>query len=394
MSLILSTGVDPILTKLVLISLGIIVLGFFLKRLKQPYIVAYILAGVIMGPSVLGIVSDESLISNLGSFGLVLLLFFIGMEISLPQLISNLKISVIGTVLQVGFSILAVWSIGFFLDWPLYRIILLGFVISISSTAVVIKLLQDRNETNSKTGQNVIGILLAQDVIIVPMLITLNYLSGQKPENIEVLKQVVGGCFMVGIIVWVMRKKEIRFPFDDKIKADHEMQVFAAIAVCFGFSVITAFLGLSSALGAFIAGILVSSAQATKWVHESLHAFRVVFVAIFFVSIGMLIDLSFLHENLSVVMLLVLAVFLTNNIINAVVLRILGVDWRSSIYSGAILAQIGEFSFILGATAFAMNMIVDYTYQLIISVISITLVISPIWIVIVRSILMRNKTVN
>ena len=384
--------VDPILSGLVWLALGIVFLGFLLKRFHQPYVIAYIIAGVCMGPYGLKVVTDEALISGLGSFGLVLLLFFIGMEMSLPQLIGNWKKSVLGTTLQIFFSIAAVLLVGHFLHWPMHRIVMLGFVLSLSSTAVVIKLLQDRNETHTPIGQNVIGILLAQDVLIVPMLITLNYLSGKPPETNEVILQIIGGIAILGVIAWVSKKKHIRLPFDRRIEEDHEMQVFIAFAACFGCSVLTAWFGLSSALGAFVAGILISSARATEWVHQSLHSFRVVFVALFFVSIGMLIDLSFIRDNWATVLLMVAMVFLVNNLINAVVLRIFRENWKNSLYAGAILAQIGEFSFILGATGFGMGMISEYTYQLIISVISISLVLSPLWIARVRNRLFQPHT--
>lgn len=392
--LILSMQADPMLSNFVLLAIGIIFIGVILKLLKQPYVVAYIVVGILMGPHVLQIVTDEVLITNMGSIGLILLLFFIGMEISLPQLITNWKISVIGTLIQVLFSITAVFVIGYFLNWPLNRIIMLGFVISLSSTAVVIKLLQEREETTTKVGQNVIGILLAQDIIIVPMMIILSYLSGKSPDTIDIVKQLIGGVFIIGIIFLVLKKKRIKLPFEKQIIKDHEIQVFIAFAICFGFAIITAFLGLSSALGAFVAGILVSSVRSTKWIHQSLHAFRVVFVALFFVSIGMLIDLSFLRLNMPIVLLFVFIVFIVNSLINTIVMRIFGVSWRDSIYSGSILAQIGEFSFVIGSAGYGSGIITEYAYQLIISIISISLVISPIWIVITRRLFLKDKILN
>lgn len=379
-------GADPILSKLVLLSGGIIVLSFILKLLKQPYVIAYILAGVVLGSHGLELVTDEALITNLGSFGLILLLFFIGMEISLPDLIANWRISIFGTLLQVAFSVLAVYALGFFMDWEMARIVKLGFVISLSSTAVVIKILADRDELKTKVGQNVLGILLAQDVFIVPMLIALSYLSGKPPEPSEIIMQVVGGLFIIAVIAYVMYKKHITLPFEKLIKSDHELQVFIAFAFCFGFAVVTALFGLSSALGAFVAGILVSSAKATGWVHESLHAFRVVFVALFFVSVGMLIDLDFFQQNFQTVLLLVLLIFLVNNVINAVVMRMFGQKWADSLYGGAILSQVGEFSFILSSAGYAVGIITEYTYQLIVSIIPITLVISPFWAALVKRI--------
>ncbi|UZR99947.1 cation:proton antiporter [Chondrinema litorale] len=391
MYIIFAIQVDPVLSILVVLSIGIILTSFVFKLLKQPYIIAYILVGIFMGPNGMQIVTDESLISNLGSFGLVLLLFFIGMEISLPKLIANWRISVFGTLIQVVFSVGAVWIVGYFLNWQLEHIIVLGFVISLSSSAIVINFLQNKDLISSKVGQNVIGILLIQDVLVIPMLIIINYISGAIPQPKDIIKQIIGAGLILGIIIWILKNKKIKLPFGTYIRKDHEIQVFIAFAFCFGFSIITTFFGLSSALGAFVAGIIVSSAEETKWVQNSLYAFRIIFVALFFVSIGMLIDLSFLIENIGIVSIMVLLAFLTNNLINTIIVRVLGERWSDSFYTGAILAQIGEFSFILGATSYFIGLISGYTYQLIISTISITLIISPFWIFLVGKIIAKSK---
>jgi CPA2 family monovalent cation:H+ antiporter-2 len=275
----------------------IITVGFVLRIFKQPAMVTYIVVGILVGPNGFAVITDESLITNLGSLGLVLLLFFIGMEIHLPNLITNWKVSVFGTIIQIAVSIFIVWLLGQYFNWNLNQVVMLGFVISLSSTAVIVKLLQERNEMQTKAGQNVLGVLLVQDVLIVPMIIILGYMSGEKPDTSDVLKQIFGGIFITGIIIYILKKKEIKLPFMGFLRKDHEMQVFVAFALCFGFSIITALLGLSSALGAFVAGIILASTKSTKWVHDSLHAFKIMFVALFFVSVGMLIDLKFLQEN-------------------------------------------------------------------------------------------------
>ena len=372
--------IDPILSNFVILSLVIIVVGFLLRILKQPSVITYIIVGVIVGPHILEVIKDESLISNLGSLGLVLLLFFIGMEIHLPNLISNWKVSIIGTFFQIVVSVFVLWLLSFWFDWQLNQIIMLGFVISLSSTAVIIKLLQERNELNSKVGQMVLGVLLAQDIFIVPMLIIINYLGGHKPDGIEIIKQMVGGVLIVGLIIYIIYKKEIKIPFQSYIKKDHEMQVFLAFSLCFGFSIITAFLGLSAALGAFVGGIVLSATKSTKWIHDSLGAFKTMFVALFFVSVGMIIDLIFLKNNALTIGVLVLLVFVLNNTINVIVLRFFCKDWKISFYAGALLSQIGEFSFIISSTGYYTGIIEDYAYQLTISTIALTLLFSPFWI--------------
>ncbi|MBK3519169.1 cation:proton antiporter domain-containing protein [Carboxylicivirga marina] len=384
--MIATISIDPVLSKFVILSMVIIVVGFILQVFKQPSIVTYLIVGVLVGPYGFKLVTDEILITNLGSLGLVLLLFFVGMEIHLPNLITNWKVSIIGTLIQIVFSVVVVWLLGKFFNWEINQVILLGFVISLSSTAVIVKLLQERGELFTKVGQNVLGVLIAQDILIVPMLIIMGYLGGNKPEITEIIKQIIGGLLIIGIIIYILIKKEIRLPFMSYISKDHEVQVFVAFTLCFGFSIITAFFGLSSALGAFVAGIILSSTKSTTWVHNSLHAFKIMFVALFFVSIGMLIDLQFLKVNAIIIGSLVLIVFVVNNAINILIMRLFCKDWKLSFYAGALLSQIGEFSFILGSTGYYSGIITIYSYQLIISTIALTLFISPLWINFARKI--------
>ena len=378
--ILLAAGVDPNLSQFFLIGLAIFGLCILLRFFRQPYAVAYILAGVMLGEDGFQILTDQAVISSMGEFGLILLLFFIGMEISLPDLLKNWKVPAFGTLFQILGSVLTVLLLGYSMGWEINRSIVLGFVISLSSSAVVIKILQDNQESQTPIGKNVISILLMQDILIVPMLIATNYLAGQVPATSEVIRQLLGGGLIIGLIIWLTKKKTIQLPYSKVVEEDHELQVFVAFITCFGFALLTAFFGLSAALGAFVGGIVVNSAQSTNWFHDSLHAFRVVLVAIFFISVGMMIDLDFLVKNGRVIALLVGAVLITNHFINAVILRYFGNNWSDSIYGGALLAQIGELSFILAAIAFADNIISDFGYQLAILVIAITLLISPLWI--------------
>jgi CPA2 family monovalent cation:H+ antiporter-2 len=173
-------------------------------------------------------------------------------------------------------------------------------------------------------------------------------------------------------------------PFET-LRKDHEMQVFAAFVACFGLALLTGLLGLSAALGAFVAGILVTAARETQWVHLSLGPFRVVLVAVFFVSIGMLLDLVFLREHWITVCLLVAVTFLANTFINAIAFRSLGRNWNQSLYGGALLSQIGEFSFVLAAVGLEADLIAYTGYQITLAVIFLTLLLSPGWIALVKT---------
>jgi len=371
---------DPNLLIFVLIALIIIGLATLLRYFKQPFVIAYILAGVLLGKYGFEIIVDETLIKGIGEFGLILLLFFIGMEIDLKDFLKNWKIATFGTLSQIFGSVFLVSLIGYAFGWQLNRIIILGFIISLSSSAVIIKLLQDNQESQSEVGKNIISILLMQDILIVPMLIATNYLGGNVPSTIDIIMQIVGGILLIGSMVWIFNKKEFRLPFSKTIEKDHELQVFFAFIVCFGFAVLTALFGLSAALGAFVGGMVVHAAKSTDWFHDSLNSFRVIFVALFFVSIGMLIDIRFVTAHWQTIGLLLIAVYLSNHLINALVLQFFGRNWTNSLYGGALLAQIGELAFILVSSAYYTAIISDFEYQLTIVTIALTLLISPFWI--------------
>lgn len=371
---------DPALPTVVLVVLLILLVSLVLKALRQPHVVGYLLAGVLLGPHALGVVTDVDLINRLGAAGLVFLLFFIGMEVSPHRLASSWKVTLVGTLLQIAVTVGLVALLGVAFDWPASRVLLIGFAASLSSTAVILKLLKDSNQLESRTGQNVLGILLAQDIAIVPMLIVIGLFSGSSVSAKQLLLQILGAVVLLGVVVLTVAKKNLHLPFKAALRQDRELQIFGALAICFGLAVFSGAFYLSTALGAFVGGILVGSARETSWFHESLDPFRVLFVALFFVSVGMIINLEFISENLWQIGILVVIVFVTNTLINAGILRVLGEDVRDSLYAGAMLAQIGEFSFLLAAVGLQSEIISPFAYQIAVAVISITLVLSPAWI--------------
>jgi CPA2 family monovalent cation:H+ antiporter-2 len=382
---------DPLLPPLVGMISIILALGLLFQFFRQPQLVAYILAGVVMGPSGLGMVTDIRLVEHLGALGVTLLLFFIGMEVSPHKLARGWRIAVFGTLLQVLISVITVWGVGLVLGWELSRVVLLGFVVSLSSTAVVLKLLKDEGELESKAGQNVLLILLAQDLAVVPMLITVSMLSGQAPDPTLLLKQVLGGIAILGLAIWVVTQQNLSLPFSSVVKRDREIQMFAALLACFGLSFVTGMLGLSAALGAFVAGLVVASARETDWVHHALEPMRIVFVAMLFVSMGMLIDVAFVKAHILLLLALLLGVLLTNTFINAAILRGLGDTWHNALYAGALLSQVGEFSFVLASIGFQVGLINEFSYQATIALIALSLLVSPLWIQLSRLYLAMAK---
>lgn len=375
---------DPLLPRIVAAAFGILLLGLLGRRLRQPHVVTYLLAGVVLGPSGLGVFTEEQAIARLGDFGVVVLLFFVGMEVDLPRLAASWRLPVAGTALQIAASLGCVWLLGEWLDWPVGRIVLFGFAISLSSTALVVSMMRAWGELDTQAGRDALGVLLVQDFAVVPMVVVLGLLAGERPSYGHLALQIAGAAAVVGLLVLLLRGPRLRLPIVERLREDHELQVFAAFAICFGMAWGSALVGLSSALGSFVAGLVLSSSKETGWVHERLDSFRVLLVALFFVSVGMLIDLEFLTEHWGAPLALIGIALGLNTLINAGVLRWLGRDWGTSLYVGALLSQVGEFSFVLASVGREAGIIGNYAYQGTILVVAGTLVLTPLWIAAVR----------
>ena len=371
---------DHIIPALSGILIVVLVLAILLRRMRQPVVVAFILTGVLIGPSGFGFITDLTLMNDLGSLGIVLLLFFVGMEIDLSALLARWKNAVGGTVLQVLASVAAVAVFGQAFGWSFNRMLLLGFVVSISSTAVVLQILRDDEEQKTRVGETVTGILIVQDLAIIPMLLVLGLLGDSTPGAVELTLQGLGLVTLILSIVWVIQHQRLPSLVMRIAREDEDSRFLVSLLLCFGLAFFAGLVGLSTALGAFAAGIMVRAARQTEWIHRNLEPFRVIFVGAFFVSIGMLIDLTFIRDEWLTVTLLVVVVMVSNTTINAFVFRSLGEPWRESVYSAALLAQVGELSFLLAAVGRSNGMISDFGYQATVSSIAITLTLSPAWI--------------
>ena len=360
----------------------------------QPHVVAYLICGMACGPHGLDLIGDPDMLLRLGDIGVMLLLFFVGMKVHPRKLLAQWQRTVLLTFAQISITVALVGVVGIFLDWDTARVVVLGFVLSLSSTAVVLAYLEDRGETDSKIGRDVIGVLLTQDIAIVPMLITVSLLGGEGMQGDSLALQLAGLLLIVLFFVWLMRSPRIRLPLGVRLRQDHEMQVFAALVVFLSLATLADLFQLSAALGAFLAGMLVGVAREARWVGDRLGSFRTLFVALFFVSVGSLVDLGFVSENRGLVMGLLAIVLLSNWVINTVTFRLLGEPWSHSLVAGAMLSQIGEFSFVIAAAGLSVGAISSFTYKLTVLVIALSLLLSPAMIGLARMLAYRRVGVT
>lgn len=391
---LLSASINSSMTIIFMIGILAVVIGILLRKWKQPYLIGYILIGICLGEHGFDLFRDKEQVEFMGELGIILLFFFIGMEISLPSFIKQWKVAVLGTLSQVAISVGLIYILGYFVGWSTARSIVIGFVISLSSSAVVIKLLEDKGLLNSNVGKNVLSILLTQDIFIAPILIITSLLGGAVETPLDIFLKVLGGLLIIFVFVFLSKNKEIKLPFVDKLERDHELQVFLSILLCATGALVTGSLGLSPALGAFIGGMIVHASQETDWIHDSLHPFRILFVAIFFISVGAQIDITFFIEHISIILVALAIVFITNHFVNTAVLRFFGSPFKEAMLGGAFLAQIGEMSFLVCFTAYQSSIITEYGYMFSISLISLTLLISPFYIGLTERLLADKKSIK
>lgn len=352
---------------------------FVFNWLRQPSVVAYIVAGMIVGPFGFHLIHDAHMVELLGEFGVLMLLFFIGMEVSFVSLIKNWKIVIGGTILQIAGAILVMAVLGHFLDWEMSRIVLLGFVTSLSSTAVVLSFLEANNMLDSRVGKDVVGVLLAQDILIAPMLIAISAFGGHFTLS-SLAIQLLGAAIIAVGLYFVLRK-EIELP-KKIIKGQmrgNDHKLFIALIVCFGAALVTSIFSLPLGLGAFIGGVVVSNIKNLEWVRNELGSFKTLFIALFFVSIGMLIDINFFIENVWLVLTVLFSVFAVNTFVNTSIFLSLGRSLKNSLYASTLLAPIGEFSFLLAAVGLQLGAIQSFTYQVVVLVIALSLILGPLW---------------
>jgi|UPI00037FA14B CPA2 family monovalent cation:H+ antiporter-2 len=366
-----------------------LVFALLLRQAKIPPAVAYIMTGLLVGPSALGLVHDRELLDIMGELGVIMLLFFIGMEVSLPRLLAGWRVAVLGTMAQLTISV-GVCSLGaWLLGWTWQAGLLYGFIISMSSTAVVLTLLKANDEMETPFGQNALGVLLMQDLAIVPIMIILGSMGPEPVAAEHIAMQLVGGSLLIAGVIWLLRNPHWKIPLT--LKTGIDQKIMLGLLLCFAAASLTAVVGLSAPFGAFLAGLLLRSSDQSHWVEEHLHSLYVVFVAIFFLSIGMLVDIHFVLDHLAMLALLTFAVFVLNSGINAIILRLLGESWQMSLLTGGLLSQIGELSFLLASLGMAQGILADEGYHMAIVVIALTLMLSPLWVLIVRRMVSEQR---
>lgn len=363
----------------ILILLGFsAVIVFVLQKLKLPSIIGFLLTGIIIGPYGLSLINAVEQVEILSEIGVILLLFVIGMELSIKQLASIKKTVFIGGLLQVGITAIVTGLIYYFLGYSWNESVFVGFLFSLSSTAIVLKTLQDRKEISAPHGRNALAILIFQDIIVVPMMLITPLIAGESTNiGMSIFSLVIKSA--VVIVITVISARYIVPKLMHAVAKTNSKELFLLVTftLCFAIAFLTSEVGLSLALGAFIAGLIISESEYSHQATSIILPFRELFTSFFFVSVGMLLDLTFFIGNIPTIMFLVVLVFIIKSIIAGLAVAALKYPIRTVLLTGLSLFQVGEFAFILSKVGIEYNLLSPQTNQYFLSVSIVSMLLTP-----------------
>jgi CPA2 family monovalent cation:H+ antiporter-2 len=368
----------PVLQDILIILAASIIIIIISSKLKIPAVAGFLITGMLIGPHALALVKNPDEIELFAEIGIVLMIFIVGIEFSLKRFKQIRALIIKAGGGQVIVTILVVVAVALLLGFRIQNSIFFGFLVSLSSTAIVLKLLQDRQEVDSPQGKINLGILLFQDLCVVPMIVLVPLLALKSGLNIETTLLKIS-LAVISVIVIIIAARFLMPPILNVIVKTRLKEIFiiGSLFLCLGMAYATYELGLSLALGAFVAGIIISESRYSSQIVADILPFKEGFNSIFFISVGMLLDLRFVYENYLTAFGLGAGIFLVKAFIVFVLVLLLKYPMRIAFICGAGLAQIGEFSFIIAKLGFDYELISNSMYQAFLASSVLTMIFTP-----------------
>ena len=355
--------------------------GLLFRSLKLPTLMGYVIAGVLIGPSLFNIAGDADTIKTLSELAIVLLMFMIGIELDASRFKSTLKPAVTIALTQIVLSGSLMYLLGHLFSWSLPLVLTLSFMLALSSTAVAVGSMRSLGILDTEEGNLAIGILIAQDILVVPMLVIIGTLdSGMGIRSLVelgiIISVIIASLITIFALVshpkWVSRLEHL-------FTVGISQPVVAGIGLCFGSAALFGAIGLSSAYGAFAMGLLLGNIGTIGATYRKAVApIHDVLVMVFFMSIGLMVDIHFVYQHWIEIVITVLVAMVFKILGTAVLLRWYNFSWGTSLQISGVLGHIGEFAFVLSALAFSGALLTEEQYLLSITVIALSLLISPI----------------
>lgn len=356
------------------------VFGALCEKLRQSSLLGYLLAGMLLGPNALHVVSTSNEVDGLAEIGVSLLLFSLGLEFSWRRLRALGTTALGGGMLQVGLALLAICLIGMAAGLPFNTAVVVGAAFALSSTASVLRVLVTRSEMDSIHGRYALGILLFQDLAVIPLVLLTSFLAAPAADLSESLWSLgrTGLMLLIMVVSFYIVFNHVvpRVLLATSSLRNRELPVLLAVVGALGSIYVAHELGLSPAVGAFIAGMLLGESPFATQVRADLAILRTLLVTVFFSSIGMLADPRWILDNIMLVVAAASGVLLIKTIVCFVALRVVRHGAQASLAAALCLAQVGEFAFVIAATARG-KLINDGLFMLIVSTMMLTLCVTP-----------------
>jgi len=352
--------------------------GMLARRLKLPVILGYLAGGILVGPFGLRLVQDVDSVNALATLGVILLLFTLGLEFSLSELRKLGKVAILGGFIQITATALIGLGLGKAFGWETTQAIFFGFLIALSSTMIVLKTLLERGELDSTHGRVLIGILLIQDLSLIPLMIILPALGGEDGIMwAEIALAVVKAALFIGLMLalglWILPRLLGRVAG----LQSRELFLLTVVTLSLAAAFSALWLGISAAIGAFIVGLLIGQSVFARQAFADIVPLRDIFGALFFVSLGMLADLTFVAGNLGTVLIVVVVILIGKFITGASVPLIFRFNAKTAFFTGMGLLQIGEFSFVMAGVGLDEGVISQDIYSLTLAAAVITMALTP-----------------
>jgi CPA2 family monovalent cation:H+ antiporter-2 len=367
---------DALLRELVLIYAIALIFIVGLARLRVPPIVAMIAAGTVAGPSGLGIVQTQDDVETLAEIGVVLLLFTVGLDFSLAELRRIWKTVVIGGGLQIGVTVAGAVVLLLAFDVPWRLGVFVGVFTALSSTAIVLKELSQRNQVDSPHGRLEVGILLFQDLCIVVLLLLVPVLSGRTA--ISAAPAVLGRAVLAIVAIAAVSRTAVPWLMRMVARSGRrEAFPLAVLLASIGTAWASSLLGVSMALGAFLSGLMLAESEFSHQAHAEIRPMRDVLAGLFFISLGMLVEIGFVVRQLPMIAAIAALIIVSKAVITASALGVLATPFRVAVTAGIGVAQVGEFSFILGRAGVQDGILGTRPWQLLLAASIVTMIATP-----------------
>jgi CPA2 family monovalent cation:H+ antiporter-2 len=375
------------LLALALVLAAAVGLGLAMNRLRMPAAAGFILVGVALGPTGAGLIHNSSSIETLAELGVLMLLFIIGMEMRLAAFSKSLPLALGVTAITCLVIPLSVALFTYAVHGEILGGIVIGFMLSISSTAVAMKMIEDSEEKDTPAGRLAVAILVAQDLAVVPLLLITNTLGSALTPGalIGVAARLALAFALLGLFIHVLNRiKSFRFPASEYLLKNSDVGTLGVLGICFASATASGLLGLSPALGAFLGGLAVGHSTLRRGALAMAQPVQSILLFVFFLSVGLLIDLDYLIRQAWIIGAALVVVTGGKTVLNFILLTLARKNFDTAFAASLFLSPVGEFSFVIAGAGLAAGTLSPGGHKLAIAVIAMSLLASPIFFLLAR----------